>query len=198
VTRARAVLDEEHLGGLAGGAHRFDHALEQTLERLELRRRQLEQSMDKPHLGGHRSASHYPAAGRRESELAPPMVAGSRPAHDQALFDQPAHHDRDRALVGVRPIGQLVDGARRLLGQLLEHEQLSAADPESALAGAGRPAQILDDPAHSIQHLGYPRVHRRRTHAWKKRVGSMGRQVTPLIPGAVFKEVFPYGIDDFA
>jgi hypothetical protein len=73
---------------------------------------------------------------------------------DQALLDQPPNHHRNRALMGVGAGGQIVDGPGRRFSELLQHEQLGAADAHLLFATPGGAPQYPDDPADRIERSG--------------------------------------------
>src|SRR5262249_18424701 len=62
---------------------------------------------------------------------------------------------RHGALVGQRARGQLVDRRGVAVGELMEHEELCAADAEPRLRGPRRQAQRADDAPERIHHGAY-------------------------------------------
>ena len=60
---------------------------------------------------------------------------------DEAITREPRHHDRHRALMRARALGQLVQRQARRFGERAQHEQLRAAQADAALRLARRLAQ---------------------------------------------------------
>src|SRR5262249_51447235 len=85
-------------------------------------------------------------------------IVRRRTADHQAALGQPAHHDRYGALMGQRALGQLVDRRRVAAGELVEHEELCAADAEPCLRGPCREAQRSDDAPERIHHRAHVRA----------------------------------------
>ncbi len=63
-------------------------------------------------------------------------VAGVAVARHQLRFDEAGDDDRHRALVGARPLGELVERQRGRLPKLLKDEELGPGEPELVLSGA--------------------------------------------------------------
>src|SRR5262245_45497517 len=84
-------------------------------------------------------------SGSGERDRRPSCVVGARaPAH-QPTRRQPAHHHRDGALMRVRPGRELVDRGRIAGGELMQDEELRAADPQTPLGGPCGDAKRPDD-----------------------------------------------------
>jgi len=71
--------------------------------------------------------------GRRESDGRATGIVRRRATDHQAALGQPAHHDGHGALMGQGARGQLVDRRSVAVCELVEHEELCAADAEPCL-----------------------------------------------------------------
>jgi len=84
-------------------------------------------------LSENRGARHQAPAGFGQFQLASTPVSRRGTSCDETLFYQPPNHHRNRALVSIGALGQLIDGAGRRGSKLLEHKELSASNSEVAL-----------------------------------------------------------------
>ena len=122
-----------------------------------LGRRQDGDRVDQAFLGRHRRPPQHaaPAGGQRQA-LAAAIVTGCD-LRDQPAPDQPLDDDRDRALMGEGQRRQVVDRCLWMLGNLLQREQLRAAEAGRPRAGTSIHAQRLHDPAERVEgraHIG--------------------------------------------
>jgi len=106
---------------------------EEASESAELGGGESPEGIDEMDLAWYRSACHEAPAGFGQLQLAPTPVIRRRAPRNKTLLDQPVNHDRNRALVSVGALGQLIDGAGRSASELLEHEELGASNSEFTL-----------------------------------------------------------------
>jgi hypothetical protein len=88
---------------------------------------------------------------------ASPIIRGGTPL-DETLLYQPLEHCGHRTLVSVGALGQVIDGAGRRCRELLEHEELGAANSELPLSGPGGAAEHTHNSPEGIQRSGKLRV----------------------------------------
>ncbi len=145
-------LLEEHTGGLPGNLQRMDESRKPARKQAELRRPQAAEARDQPLLRGLRRPSSKGSPRGRQRDLdAARVLLGRPPNHEPSLLEAGQDH-RNRALIGERACGEVVDGRRRCLHELLQDEELGSADPEATLGSAGRDAERADDPAERVHH----------------------------------------------
>ena len=104
----------------------------------ELRRRHRFECIDELSLSGRHCPLEERTAGGGEGELGATAVVVGAAAPNEPSIDEPRDHDRHRALVRERPIGEIVHRERRCLGKSLKEEQLSRAHLPPLLGEAMR------------------------------------------------------------
>ena len=84
----------------------------------------------------------------------PAPIGFGRYTRDESAVDETADHDRDRALMSRRPLGELIQRVRRLVGQLLQHKKLGETDAQLAFDAARVEAECPNDAADRIHGAG--------------------------------------------
>lgn len=124
--------------------------LEQVRETPPMVVRHLSHSLDELHLHGGRRISEHRAALRRQRDLNTTAIMRRGGACYEAAVHETTHDDGNRALMGGRPRGQLIQRFDGTLGELLQHEELSQADPGAKLDRARIDAERADDASHRV------------------------------------------------
>src|SRR5690348_5161640 len=156
-----AVLHEQH--GRLGGPHFTDDTAQVPREDTALSAGELAQRGNETDLRDLRRRAKQRAPGRREREHDAPAVFGGAIARDEAAPHEAIHHHRDRALVGERARGQVIQRLGGRFGECVEDEQLGAAHAQPSFGGARGNPERLDDAADGIERGGevdriFPRV----------------------------------------
>jgi hypothetical protein len=106
-------------------------------------------------LNGHRGVPQHAPAGRRGGEApSTSIVVGGHPG-DEAMCDEPLYHHRDRALMRKRERRDFIDGRARMFRDLLQREELRAAQARPEFAVATNDPQRLDDAPERIEGCAY-------------------------------------------
>src|SRR5579875_935724 len=105
-------------------------------------------------------AARHGAAGGGERQLDAAGIGDGVPPRHEPMLDEPPHDDGYGALVGVRAGGERAEGIDGRGRELLEHEELRAADPDRLLRCPGREPQRAHEAAERVHHrahvLGLP------------------------------------------
>src|SRR5262249_16267521 len=124
------------------GVHQGD---EMRGERAALCRTESLETRDETRLADVGRATEEGASGGRQGDHGAACVVRSRAPDHESPGSQPAHDHRDGALVGVRARRELVDRGRVAVHELVENEELRAADPEAPLGCACGDAERSHD-----------------------------------------------------
>src|SRR5579875_664015 len=157
---ARGVLFEEHPGVLAVRHGGLGDLRERAREHAAARGREPREGSEQPLLHGLGGAAQHGPAGGGESQLDAAGIGDGVPPRHEPMLDEPPHDDGYGALVGVRAGGERAEGIDGRGRELLEHEELRAADPDRLLRCPGREPQRAHEAAERVHHrahvLGLP------------------------------------------
>src|SRR5690348_8831469 len=182
------VLEDHRWGGEVdpGGEH---PALQELGEPRPLIGTHARHPLHEIVLNGRRRVAEELFTGRCECNLNSAAICARGDARHQTAFHQPPDDDRDGALMRRRALGQLVERVRRLVSQLLQHEQLREADPELGLDASRIETQRTHDAAN--------RVHRARDVVWLLHdVSGMGANAPKLSWRYIPEQVAPASTSD--
>src|SRR5919107_4967584 len=144
---------EEHAWLVLDGVHAADDLMQERRELPPGAGGQIVNRADQAVLDGARRLDADATAPRCQHQLEPACVAGGAPPRDEAALDQPRDYGRHGALMGAGAFRELVQRLRGRFGELLEHEELRAADSELLFRAPGRFAQDLYDPPQRIEDV---------------------------------------------
>src|SRR5579883_878508 len=157
---ARGVLFEEHPGVLAVRHGGLGDLRERAREHAAARGREPREGSEQPLLHGLGGAAQHGPAGGGERQLDAAGIGDGVPPRHEPMLDEPPHDDGYGALVGVRAGGERAEGIDGRGRELLEHEELRAADPDRLLRCPGREPQRAHEAAERVHHrahvLGLP------------------------------------------
>jgi hypothetical protein len=130
---------------------RFRQLMNDSRQQMEITVAQALDRLDQLDLGSGWCLTQQAPSRGREPELDPPSVIPSPGSRHQAALHQPTHHHGNRTLMGQRPLGQLVQGLRRALGQGLQHKQLGPTDSQLQLSPTGGEPDLLKNSADILE-----------------------------------------------
>src|SRR5579884_976238 len=151
----RGLLFEEHPGTLALRHGGLGDLGEGARERAAARGREPREGSEQPLLHGLGGAAQDGPAGGGERQLDAAGVGDGVPPRHEPALDEPPHDDGHRALVGVRAGGERAERIRGRGCELLEHEELRAADPGRLLRRPGREPQRPHEPPQRVHHRAH-------------------------------------------
>jgi SAM-dependent methyltransferase len=145
------VILEDHRRGAVRLAHLVDQARERIGEPAALGGSEALEGLDDLLLRDRRRLLRDRAAQLGQSQDQPPRIAFVAVAGDVAALHEPRHDDRDGALIGERPFGELGQRQRRRFSELVQNEQLRAGQAELALRRTVGEAQQPDQAADGVE-----------------------------------------------
>ena len=149
-----AVVLEEEAGLLRLDSGFAEPGVESVSELVELIGGEVAEGGGEACLNGRGGALEEFESLRRDGDLGSAGIIARGAAHDEAVLHEPGDDDGNGALVREGALSEFVDGLGGSGGELLQDEELCAADADVLLDRAAGDAEGADDLAHCVEGAG--------------------------------------------
>jgi len=123
-------------------SHQTSDCAQRSRERTAVSGGQGRNRSDQVFLNGDRGSTQQTPALQRDSEPLTTPVLGRDDFGNEPLLYKPLNHNRHGALMRTRERRDIVDGRIGMLGDLLQREQLRAAEPSRVSTAAAGPQRL--------------------------------------------------------